>query len=206
MKKYFTFALLALIAIMLILIAVPQTCHKKLDDLERKSEKSLIIDSIVSAQTKKHNAELDSIIYVKKCADSIQKINIQILQSKYNALRAIVRGYKVTNVDTLGKTINNVPVEVYEASVNSGNMCDELITDLNESLNRKDSIISMREIQIENNNKEIAAKEQALFDLKNLEAVEQKKLKRAKYLNKKIPLITGIALVAGFVLATFALR
>ena len=199
MKKYFTFALIALFAIMLFLIAFPQSCHKKLDNLERKSEKSLIIDSIVSAQTKKHNAELDSIIHVKKRTDSIQKINIQILQTKYNALRAIVRGYKVTNVDTLGKVINNVPIEVYEASVNSGNMCDELITDLNESLNRKDSIISMREIQIENNNKEIATKEQALTDLKNLEAVQHKKLKRARKANDVLKVIAILALLANLV-------
>ena len=197
MKKYTLISIALLMFIGFLLI--PKCSDKVVDNLERKSEKSLIIDSIISAQTKKHNAELDSIIHVKKRTDSIQKINIQILQSKYNALRAIVRGYKVTNVDTLGKVINNVPIEVYEASVNSGNMCDELIIDLNESLNRKDSIISMREIQIENNNKEIATKEQVNQDQKVLISELKKQLKRAIKAKDFWKIATILALLANLV-------
>ena len=204
--KTLIYVLLAIIAVMLILLAFHQSCSKKLDRLETKSSKSLVIDSIISDQTRKHNAVLDSIIYVKKKTDSIQKVNISVLQSKYNALRLIVKQLKPATIDSLTKVINGVPVEAYNASINSGVMCDQLLADKDESLNRKDSIISMREIQIGNDNKEITAKEQAKQDLISLDDQKTKKLKHAKSLNRKIPLIAGIAATLGFVLAIIALK
>jgi len=204
--KILVYVLLTVVGIMLLLLAFPQSCSKKLDKLETRKDKSLVIDSIISEQTRKHNAVLDSIIYVKKKTDSIQKVNILVLQSKYNALRLIVRQLKPATIDSLTKVVNGVPVDAYNASINSGVMCDELLADKDESLNRKDSIISMREIQIGNDNKEIAAKEQAVQDLIALDEQKGKKLKHAKSLNKKIPLIAGIAATLGFLLAIFALK
>jgi len=204
--KTLAYALLTIIAVLLILLSFPRSCDNKIDNLEYRKDKSLVIDSIISEQTRKHNAVLDSIIYLKKKTDSIQKVNISVLQSKYNALRLIVKRFSPITIDSTTKYVNGIPIEAYNAAMNSGVMCDELLADKDESLNRKDSIISMREIQIGNNNKEIEAKEQAIQDLIALDEKKGKKLKHAKSLNKKIPLIAGIAAGLGFILAIFALK
>ena len=198
MKKYI-YILIGFIATLLIWCLIPKSCSKKLDNLERKSEKSLIIDSIISAQTEKHNAELDSIIHVKKKTDSIQKVEIQTLSKKYYALRAIVKTLDKVNIDSVNQVVNSIPIEAYNASINSGNMCDELLLDLNESSDRKDSIISMREIQNEGLKKVVDSKGQALIDQSNLNGELERQLKKSKFWNKvlvKIVVVETVILVA----------
>lgn len=204
--KIIIYVLLAVIVVMLFLFAFPQSCSKKLDKAETNKDKSLVIDSIVSEQTRKHNAILDSIIKVHKKSDSILKANNNILYIKYCALRALMKPLQLVYVDSANQVVNGVPVIAYNASIKAAMLCDSLLANKDSELSIKDSIISAQEIQKENDAKEIAAKEQAKQDLISLDELKTKKLKHAKSLNKKIPLIAGIAAALGFVLAIIALK
>lgn len=204
--KTLTYALLAIIAVMLIMLALPQSCSKKLDKAETKKDKSLIIDSVISDQARQSNIKQD--LLIAKYEDSITKIHAKtaIIAQNYNALRVIVKGMKLVKIDSADQKVYNIPADQYNASIEQGSVCDEYLAQKNAELNVKDSIISSREIQIANNNKEIEAKKQSIQDLIALDEQKGKKLKHAKSLNKKIPLIVGIAATLGFLLAIFALK
>lgn len=204
--KTFIYALLAIIAIMLILLLFPRSCDKKIDNLEHKKDKSLIIDSIITEQTRQSNIKQD--LLVAKYEDSITKIHAKtaVIAKNYNALRAIVKGMKLVKIDSVGQKVGNIPADQYNASIEQGNVCDEYLNQKNAELNVKDSIISSREIQIGNNNKEIEAKEQAIQDLIALDEQKGKKLKHAKSLNKKIPLLLAIDAVIVFVVTAILLK
>ena len=194
------------LAIMLIYLVIPQSCNKKLDKAETKKSKSLVIDSIVSEQTRKHNAILDSIIKVHKKSDSILKANNNTLYIKYCALRALMKPLQLVYVNSANQVVNGVPAIAYNASIKEAMLCDSLLANKDSELSVKDSIILAQEIQKANDAKEITAKEQAKQDLISLDDQKTKKLKHAKSLNKKIPLIAGIAATLGFVLAIIALK
>ena len=204
--KIIIYVLLAVIVVMLFVFAFPQSCNKKLYKAETKKSKSLVIDSIVSEQTRKHNAILDSIIKVHKKSDSILKANNNTLYIKYCALRALMKPLQLVYVSSANQVVNGVPAIAYNASIKEAMLCDSLLANKDSELSVKDSIILAQEIQKANDAKEITAKEQAKQDLISLDELKTKKLKHAKSLNKKIPLIAGIAAGLGFLLAIIALK
>lgn len=205
MKKYITFALIALIAIMLILIAFPQSCTDKSEPLQRKSERSLIIDSIQKIIT-------NSLIFtnnakIRRFEDSIKtlKSKNEKLSISYYALRAKIKHLQTVKVESSGQTVN-VPVIEYNASINSGTMCDSLLMYQDQELAIKDSIISVKDIQINALDKKAVTGEQALTDLIALNNEEKRQKEKAKRLNKKIPSIALISGLIGSVLTLFLIR
>lgn len=205
MKKYFTFALIAVIAIIFFLIAFPQSCSDRLEPLEHKSERSLIIDSIQKSIT-------DSLIFtsnakIRRFEDSIKNLRDknEKLSINYYALRANIKHLKTVKVDSLGQTIK-VPVIEYNASINSGTMCDSLLMYMDWELAIKDSLISVKDIVIITLEKRSATGDQALADLLLLNNEEKKQKEKAKRLNKKIPQIAIISGLIGSVLTLFLLK
>lgn len=195
MKKYYIFALVTLIAIMVIIFAFPQSCSDKSEPLQRKSDRSLIIDSIQKSIT-------DSLIFtsnakIRRFEDSLKTLRDknEKLSTNYYALRAKIKHLKTVKVYSLGQTVN-VPVIEYNASINSGTMCDSLLMYQDQELAIKDSIISVKDVQIVALNKKAVTSEQALADLIALNNEEKRQKEKAKRLNKKIP---GIALISGLV-------
>lgn len=207
MKKFITYLLLVIVVILLVYWCIPKSCEPsgKYEQLQRNSDRSLIIDSIQKLLTEKVNKKSDSLINIYKDSLAVIKFSKEKIEYNYYALRSIVKKLQSVKVDSFNQVVK-VPVIEYNASINSGTMCDSLLMYQDAELNLKDSIISVREIQLIACRKENDTKEQALQDLIALNNEEKKQKERAKVLNKKIPLIAGICAIGGFILATFALK
>lgn len=204
--KYWLPGLIIGIAFMALMMFIsPQSCSDKIKPLQKKSDRSLIIDSLQKIETSKVKKESDSLISELKKQDSIQKVKIENLSTSYYALRAKLKHLKAVKVDSLGQTIN-VPVIEYNASINSSTMCDSLLMYLDSELMLKDSIISVQEIQVKTLDKKVVTSEQALTDLIALNNEERKQKEKAKKLNKKIPLLCGISSVATVILTILLLK
>lgn len=195
------------IGIILILCLFKGCEPSKPNDLELKTNSSLRIDSIVSASNSLLQVKHDSLVgKLKLESDSIKESN-RALSVRYNALRSIVRKLQPVKVDSLTQVVNDVPATAYNASIYSGIMCDSLLIGKDLELNIKDSIISVREIQLDSEKKAYLEKDQALNDLKAFNNLQEKVSEKAKKLNKKIPLIATISAEIGALIALFfALR
>lgn len=199
MKKYIIYALLAIGAIIFIYLCIPKSCTKKIEGLERKSEKSLIIDSIISAQTEKHNAELDSIILIQYKKDSIAQIKAKSLTKERNQLLAIVRGFTGVRVDSIKQTVNDIPIAVYEAEMNANLICDTLLQFKDVQISIRDSIVTVQKIQIDGLNKVIDVKELSNKDLLALTEQLKKELKKARKANDILKVWAILATLANLV-------
>jgi hypothetical protein len=197
--KYWNIFIIA-IAVMLAWLVTPKSCKKfgNTELLERKSERSLIIDSILSAQNEKFQAKSDSI--VNRFKDSIFKIEKErtALATNYYALRKVLRQYQTIRIDSLGQTVN-VPVIVYNDAINSGNMCDSLIMYMDAELNLKDSIISTRELQLQSVNDLNKTHQVTIKDTEVLIAELRKDLKKARKANDVLKVVAILALLANLV-------
>lgn len=205
MKKNITFFLLGLFAFMLIWLSF-KGCDSKPTKIEEKVHESLNLNALQKRITDSINLIEEAKIKALYKKDSIQKVSIKSLSTERNRLLAIVRGFQGAMIDTINQTVNDIPIAVYEAEMNANAMCDTLLQFKDVQISIRDSVIHLRGIELqacENMNK---SNEQALSDLIALRQQDKKRLKRAKSLNKKIPLIGAICAVGGYILATFALR
>ena len=205
MVKNISIFLLGLITFALFLIAF-KSCDKKIGKVEQTSNESLNLNAIQKRITDSINLHCDSLIRKYRISDSITKTKARSLTLERNRLLAIVRGFKNVRIDSVNQTVNDIPIAVYEAEMNANAICDTLLNFKDVQISIRDSVIFLREQELkscENMNK---ANEQALKDLIALEGQEKRKLKRAKGLNKKIPLIAGITAGITFVLVTLALK
>lgn len=197
--KYWNIFIIA-IAVMLAWLVIPKSCKKfgNTELLERKSERSLIIDSILSAQNEKFQAKSDSI--VNRFKDSIFKIEKErtALATNYYALRKVLRQYQTIRIDSLGQTVN-VPVIAYNDAINSGNMCDSLLMYQDIELNLKDSIISTRELQLQSVNDLNKAHQVTIKDTEVLIAELREDLKKARKTNDVLKVVAILALLANLV-------
>ncbi len=203
--KYIIRILLILISAALIWLCIPKSCTTNPGEMEQKAIHSLKVDSIQTAITNRINAKNDSI--VKAYKDSLQQLKskTEVLSSKYYALRATVSKQKAVRIDSSTQIIE-VPAIEYNASVNSGNMCDSLLMYQDQELAIKDSIISCREIQLTAAQKEITTKEQALQDLIALNKQREAESEKAHKINKRIPLIATLSAFAGSILTIILLK
>jgi len=157
-----------------------ESCDKKPSVLEQKSNHSLKADSIQTAQNAQINKISDSIVAKLKKENSILSAENKKLSVSYYALRAIVRPLNPVKVYSLDQLVDSVKAVTYNAAINSGNMCDELLIGKDAELNVKDSIISEREIQLFSCAKENQTKAQAVNDLIALNNEEKEKVKKIK--------------------------
>lgn len=199
MKKYTTFALIAIIAIMLILIALPQSCEPsgKSEQFNHKSDVSLIIDSLQEIETAKIRKESDLLLKIYKDSLATIKESRENLSINYYALRAKIKHLTTVRVDSSGQTVN-VPVIEYNASINSGTMCDSLLMYMDSELAIKDSIISVKDIIIETLTKKVETGEIAQADLLALMEHLKKELKKCKDQNKALKIALLIDTLAHF--------
>lgn len=198
--KNIILSIIALAILTLACFIAFKSCDKKPEIVEHISINEIqrrITDSLIFA----NNAKIRK-FYEK---DSIQKANIKSLSTERNRLLAIVRGFKGVRIDSINQTVNNIPIAVYEAEMNANLICDTLLQFKDVQISLRDSIIQVKSIEIEAVENMNKANEQALKDLIALNQQDKNKLKRAKSLNKKIPLFTSIGIGIGFILATFAL-
>ncbi len=191
MKKI-VYTLLLLIAGAFIWLCIPKSCEPsgKLEHFGAKSAASLKIDSIQSVETLQIRIANDSLISELKTRDSIHKAKIETLSGKYYALRATIKGLKIIHVDSLNQVVE-VSADQYNASINSGTMCDSLLMYLDQELAIKDSIISVRDIDVKTLESLTNTKQEANNDLVAFVAELKTELKRAKNQNKglKIALV-----------------
>jgi len=207
MIKNISIFFLGLITFALFLIAF-KSCDKEIEKTNQseKSNSSLLEVEIQKKLTEKVNKKIDSLVEVQYKKDSITKIKTKSLTLERNRLLAIVRGFTGIKIDSVNQTVNNIPIAVYEAEMNANAICDTLLNFKDEQISIRDSVIYLRELELKACENMNQANEQALKDLIALEGQEKRKLKRAKGLNKKIPLITGATALITFVLVTLALN
>ncbi len=205
--KQIKYIFIGVIVVLLAFLFMPKSCEPsgKFEQMEAKSNRSLIIDSLQTIETARIRTLNDSLISELKTRDSLHKEKIETLSGKYYALRSVVKKLQLVRVDSSGQTVN-VPADQYNASINSGTMCDSLLMYLDSELAVKDSIISTREIQLTACGKESETKGKALSDLIELNAEEKKQGGKARDLNKKIPTIAIISGLIGSVLTLILLK
>lgn len=200
MKNLTISTILLTVLTFLCFLIIFKSCDKKPDIIEHID--TLEVQRRITDSIKNESEKQIKILYQK---DSIQKVNIKLLSTERNRLLAIVRGFKGARVDTLRQTVNDIPIAVYEAEIKANLICDTLLEFKDVQISLRDSVIFLRELELKSCENMNTANEQALKDLIAINQQDKKKLKQSKSLNKKIPLIAGIAGVIGFVLATFAL-
>ena len=197
--------MIGFIATLLIWCCIPQSCSKKPSEIEKKAIESLKADSAIKIQTDLIVLKYDSLIRVKQIEDSTHKAKIEKLSNKYYALRAVVNKLQTIPIDSAGQKID-IPVDVYNASIDSGNMCDSLLMYMDSELAVKDSIIAFRTAQFTAVNTLNKTHEQALSDLLALTNEEKSKRSKAQKLNNKIPLISVVSAFAGSILTILILK
>ena len=200
--KVTTYIALVILGIALILFAFKE-CEYKPSDLQVKSENSLKSDSIKKRYTDSLIFAKDSIIKAFYKMDSIQSLKSKSLTTERNRLLAIVRVFTGIKIDSVNHTVNNIPIAVYEAEMNANLICDTLLQFKDVQISIRDSIIDNRQEVISSLNELIETKDTALQDIIALDEENENKLKHAKSLNKKIPLI--MAIEAGVILLLIAL-
>lgn len=205
--KNIAYIFIVAIVILLAWLCIPKSCEPsgKSEQFNRKSDVSLIIDSLQKIETANIRKESELLLKVYKDSLATIKESREKLSVNYYALRAKIKHLQTVKVDSSGQTVN-VPVIEYNASINSGTMCDSLLMYQDQELAIKDSIISVKDIVIITLEKNSATTDQALADLLLLNNEEKKQKEKAKRLNKNIPQIAIISGLIGSVLTLFILR
>jgi len=203
--KITTYIALVILGIALVLFAFKE-CDSKPSNRQEKSNSSIIVDQIKTRQAEIINAKLDSVVFIYK--DSISKLTTKdkALTKEYNRLRSIVKHLQPVRVDSFNQVVNNIPVDVYNAEIEAGNVCDQLLGYKDVQISIRDSIIANHEEKIVILDELIETKDQALQDIILLDEEKETNLKRAKSLNKKIPLIGALCAGVGAFLVLFALK
>lgn len=204
MIKYISIFLLGILFTAMFLIAF-QKCERKPSNLEEKSNQSLKENSIQAIKLAKIKKDSDSIVNIQKAEIELLQQKNKVLAKSYSELRTIVKTLKPVKIDSSNQVVDSVNAIAYNAAINSGVLCDELLSNKDDESNRKDSIISQRDIELEAEKEAGKATTQALNDSQALNEKTEKKLKRAKLLNKKIPLIAVLSALGGAVLILIAL-
>jgi len=192
MKKYTPYLIVASLIIVAYLI-IPKSCDKKTEQLGHKSDVSLIIDSLQRLETANIKKESDFLLKVYKDSLATIKASREKLSVNYYALRAVVKKLQTVRIDSVGQVVN-VPVIEYNASINSGTMCDSLLMYMDSELAIKDNIISIKDIEIDSLEKAVETSSQAKNDLVALVGKIEKQLKKAKKENGLLKI--GLAVVA----------
>lgn len=183
-----------------------RACQSDLPDpVKEAAVKSVQVQQKQSRENDSINKVNDSLIALLKAQELIYKDHVSELSERNSALRAIVSKLQPVRIDSSGQTVN-VPAVAYNAGIESGNLCDSLLMYMDKELAIKDSIISTREIQLQASQKLNVSSQKAINDLLALNEQEESKRKTALKLNKKIPLIAGIAAVTGYVFALTILK
>jgi len=204
MKKYSSIILLGIIAILLIWMVIPKSCTTQPSKLEQKALQSLREDSLLTIKEKAHQAIQDSIIRESNKKDSIAKVKIAVLQKGYNEQRAIIKHLTKIRIDSVGQVVNNVPIEEYNALIESGNKCDSMLTIERERISERDTIIKALENKFESERKLTESAQNKANDFLLLAEDEKKQKEKAKKANnilKKVLIIeTGILIIMALIL------
>jgi len=191
--------ILALIAIYALWLLIPQSCEPsgKSEQFNHKSDVSLIVDSLQKIETDKIKKESDLLLKVYKDSLATIKASREKLSVNYYALRAVVKKLQTVRIDSIGQVVN-VPAIEYNASINSGTMCDSLLMYMDSELAIKDSIISVKDIEIDSLIKKVETGEIAQADLLALIEHLKKELKKCKDQNKALKIALLIDTLAHF--------
>ena len=191
--------ILALIAIYALWLLIPQSCEPsgKSEQFNHKSDVSLIVDSLQKIETDKIKKESDLLLKVYKDSLATIKASREKLSVNYYALRAVVKKLQTVRIDSIGQVVN-VPAIEYNASINSGTMCDSLLMYMDSQLAIKDSIISVKDIEIDSLIKKVETGEIAQADLLALIEHLKKELKKCKDQNKALKIALLIDTLAHF--------
>jgi hypothetical protein len=206
MTKNVSIVLLAVIAIMLTLIMCGRGNREGVSKSESDATESFRADSIQNIKTDSLISHKNSQIRRFEKQDSISRIKVLSLAKENSRLRTLVKHISVIRADSSGQVVNGVPVEEYNALIESGNLCDSIISEQNKRIAGKDSINESNENIIVALKASNATKELALQDIIALAAQEKQEKGKAKKLNRKIPLIATISGLAGTLITIFLLR
>jgi len=202
--KTYTTILLGFIATLFIYWCIPKSCTTQPSELENKAIASRKADSLLTIVESKHQAIQDSIIRESNKKDSIAKVKIAVLQKGYNEQRAIIKHLTTIRIDSVGQVVNNVPIEEYNALIESGNKCDSMLTIERERIAEKDTVIKALENKFESERKlteSAQVKSDSFEQFGKSEQLKKEKLKKENKLLKKIIIIeTGILIIIALIL------
>ena len=139
----------------------------------------------------------DSLINIYKDSLAVIIASKEKIEYNYYAIRSIVKKLQSVKVDSFDQVVN-VPVIEYNASINSGTMCDSLLMYLEAESAIKDSIIYMKDVNISELIKKVNSGEIAKSDLVDLVDELKKELKKAKSDNLKLKILLIIDTLAHF--------
>jgi len=197
--KNIAYIFIVAIVILLAWLCIPKSCEPsgKSEQFNRKSDVSLIIDSLQKIETANIRKESELLLKVYKDSLATIKESREKLSVNYYALRAKIKHLQTVKVDSSGQTVK-VPVIEYNASINSGTMCDSLLMYMDSELAIKDSIISVKDIVIESLAKKVETGEIAKSDLLALIDELKKELKKCKNQNKALKIAVVITTLTNF--------
>lgn len=197
--KNIAYIFIVAIVILLAWLCIPKSCEPsgKSEQFNRKSDVSLIIDSLQKIETANIRKESELLLKVYKDSLATIKESREKLSVNYYALRAKIKHLQTVKVDSSGQTVN-VPVIEYNASINSGTMCDSLLMYMDSELAIKDSIVSVNDIIIETLVKKVETGEIAKSDLLALIDELKKELKKCKNQNKALKIAVLITTLTNF--------
>lgn len=197
--KNIAYIFIVAIVILLAWLCIPKSCEPsgKSEQFNRKSDVSLIIDSLQKIETANIRKESELLLKVYKDSLATIKESREKLSVNYYALRAKIKHLQTVKVDSSGQTVN-VPVIEYNASINSGTMCDSLLMYMDSELAIKDSIVSVKDIIIETLVKKVETGEIAKSDLLALIDELKKELKKCKNQNKALKIAVLITTLTNF--------
>jgi len=197
--KNIAYIFIVAIVILLAWLCIPKSCEPsgKSEQFNRKSDVSLIIDSLQKIETANIRKESELLLKVYKDSLATIKESREKLSVNYYALRAKIKHLQTVKVDSSGQTVK-VPVIEYNASINSGTMCDSLLMYMDSELAIKDSIISVKDIVIESLAKKVETGEVAQADLLALIEELKKELKKCKNQNKALKIAVVITTLTNF--------
>lgn len=197
---YATIAILCFVVV--VSLALPKTCNSDhASVLDLKAMHSRIIDSIQKVETAKLKKNSDSLISIHNKKDSIAGVKIAVMEKDYKRLRAIVRHLTSVRVDSISQIVI-VPVEQYNAFVESGNKCDSMQVLQKFRIAEKDSVNMQLAIQVKAEQAQNITTSQALTDQTALTTEEKEKVAKGKKINK---VLTKIIVVETAILIILAI-
>lgn len=202
MKKI-AYILLSIAALLFIYWCTPKSCQPsgKYEQLESKSELSKLRDSIKTSQFlifKKHS---DSLISLHQKKDSVASKKISTLEAGYKPLRDLIKHLTSVRVDSISQIVI-VPVEQYNAFVESGNKCDSMQVLQKVLIAEKDSVNMQLASQVKAEQAQNVTTSQALADQTALTTEEKEKVAKGKKINK---VLIKIIVVETAILAILAI-
>lgn len=199
MKVFWYLFGVALICIILI------KCGHNVNEIgesEHKAQESFRVDSLQQIKTDSLKAKYDSLITASVKSDSASAARIAALSKEYYRLRNIVKGMNIVLVDT-SKTLS---ADQYNAFVESGNLCDSLLSDKDKRIAGKDSIIHYQGEIIRAEEVQNQISEQAVSDYKQFAEEEKRAKEKAKKLNRAIPKIAAAFTAVGSIITIVLLN